>query len=349
MKLTAQEKMVLYGLTRYPELPLRELSDILGINYWSVYKIREKFRKRGIIREVVIPNYRALGFELLVAGYGGLTQDRIREIAKLERMIKREGSISRSGMFLAFAEAYRGFTLGVVKNYTEIVKNILYVDRIAGIRELMVRERPKIVLMPLEITQIPIFFDYSRLLAREFGIPYEKRGVKDEPRGSLTRDEIRVMAELTKDPERRVKDIATELNMSRAKVARIKEKLFVEGWCEKRVIPDMRAFGYEVLVFAHWESNPEKIESMEKENAVRKLNVDISSIVFLAYNPLEGIVMAIFKSLRESREIVSLFSTFAEREKVLIKEPEILFLSLEEGTELKSHDHHSVVSSLFRA
>jgi len=346
MKLTSQEKMVLYGLTRYPELSLRELSKVLGINYWSVYKIQDKFRRKRIIKEVVIPNYRALGFELLVAGYGSLTQNRLREIVRLEKMIKREGSISRSGRFLAFAEAYRGFTLGVVKNYTEIVKNILYVDRMAGIRELMVRERPKMVLMPLEITKIPIFFDYSRLLAREFGIPYENGKRKREPEGSLTQDEIRVLAEFTKDPERRIKDIATELNMSRAKVAKIKEKLFGEGWCEKRIIPDMRALGYEVLVFAHWESNPEKIEIVERENAMGKVEVDLSSIVFLAYNPLEGIVMAIFKSLRESREIVSLFSTFAEREKVLIKEPEILFLSLEEGREIKSHEHHPILSSL---
>ncbi len=344
MKLTSQEKMVLYGLTRYPELSLKELSKVLGINYWSVYKIQDKFRRKRIIKEVVIPNYRALGFELLVAGYGSLTQNRIKEITRLEKMIKREGSISCSGMFLAFAEAYRGFTLGVVKNYTEIVKNILYVDRMAGIRELMVRESSKMVLMPLEITKMPIFFDYSRLLAREFGMPYENGKRKRKPEGSLTQDEIRVLTEFTKDPERRIKDIAMELNMSRAKVAKIKEKLFGEGWCIPRVIPDMRALGYEVIVFAHWESNPMGIIKIERN--IKNLDIDLSRVIFLAYNPLEGIVIALFKSLGESREIISLFSKFVERENVLIREPDILFLSLEEGKEIKSHEHHPILSSL---
>ena len=344
MKLTSQEKMVLWGLTRYPEKSIRELSEILNINYWSVYKILEKFKKGGMIKEIIIPNYRALGFELLLAGYGSLTPERIKEITGLERMLQKESGISKSGIFLAFAESYRGFVIGVAKNYTQIVKNMLYVDRIVGIRELITRERPKIVLLPLEITRIPIFFDYSRLIAKELGFPYHRRDEKIEPKGTLRNEEIRVMVELAKNPGYKIKDVARKLHMSRAKVANVKKKLFREGWCERRIIPDMKLFGYEVLVFAHWESNPEKIEMIEKNAS--NINIGLSPIVFLAYNPLEGILLALFKSLRESREIVSIFSKFAEKEKVLIKEPELLFLSLEEGMEFRSHEHSSILHSL---
>ncbi len=347
LRLTSQEKKLLHGLVAHPELSLKELAELLDINYWSAYKMKDKFRKRDIIKEVLIPNYKALGFELFVAGYGSITQDKVKEINKVESMIRKRSGIRKSGIFLTYAESYRGFTLGVVRNYTQLVKNILYADRIAGIREIMLRERPKVVLMPFEITRMPIFFEYAPLLAHEFSILAKQEiSKKREPEREITAEELKVLAEMVKAPASSVKDIAQRVKMNRLKVAKIRERLFQEGWCTRKIIPNMKLFGYEVLVFAHWESNPEKLEKIERENKVRELNVNLSNVVFLAYNPLEGIVIALFKSLRESREIVSLFSTFAEREQVLVREPEILFLSMEEGVELRSHDHYAALSSI---
>jgi len=344
VKLTSLERKVLWGLTCHPEMSLKALSRELELNYWSIYKIREKFRREGLIKEVLIPNYRALGFELLVAGYGSITREKLQYISSLEKAIKNNCEICESGMFFAFTESYRGFTLGVMKNYTQLVKNLLYMDRITGLREIMRRETPKLILLPLEITQLPIFFDYSNLISREFGFPTCSRRRILNPSGTLSRNEIIIMKELVQKPAITLKSLSEKVNMSREKVRKIREKLLNKGWCIPRVIPDMRALGYEVIVFAHWESNPMGIIKIERN--IKNLDIDLSRVIFLAYNPLEGIVIALFKSLGESREIISLFSKFVERENVLIREPDILFLSLEEGKEIKSHEHHPILSSL---
>ena len=346
MYLTPQEKKALYGLVTYPEVPLKIIAEQLEMNYWTLYKIREKMKAKGLIRDVIIPNYKALGYELFVAGYGSITKERMKMMEKLEKVIKKAKQLPRfSGIFYAFAETYRGFVLGAVKNYTEIVKNLLYMDRLIGIREILARERPKIVILPYEITEIPVLFDYSRLLAREFRMPMPLIKKYKNPEGKLSREELMVLKKLVEKPEATIKQLAQWLDMGRQKISRIKDKLLSEGWCFHRVIPDIKMLGYEVIVFAHWESNPSKIENFE-EKKIETLGIDLSRIIFLAYNLLEGIVIALFKNLKESRNIVSLFSTFMEKENVLLNEPEILFLSLEEGITLRNHEHAYVLSAL---
>ncbi len=346
MYLTLQEKRALYGLVTYPEMSLKSIAEQLEMNYWTLYKIREKMKERNLLREVVIPNYKALGYELLVAGYGSITKERMKMMEKLEKVIKKAKQLPRfSGIFYAFAETYRGFVLGAVKNYTEIVKNLLYVDRLVGIREILARERPKVIILPYEITEIPVLFDYSRLMAREFNMPMPPVKKVRTPEGKLSFDELRVLKKLVEKPEASIKQLSQWLGIGRQKISRIKDKLFSEGWCYRRIIPDVKMLGYEVIVFAHWESNPTRIENFE-EKKIETLGIDLSRIIFLAYNLLEGFVIALFKNLKESRNIVSLFSTFMERENVLLSEPEILFLSLEEGVTLRDHEHAYVLSPL---
>ncbi len=342
IKLKDADKKILCALIKYPERSLGELANIVDMNYWTFYKGVEKLKALGVFKETIIPNFPALGFELLVVGYGSLTKRRMYSLEKLKNM--RNYLPFASGIFYAFAESYRGFVLGVAKNFTEISKSLIFAERLINVRELLMGENTNMVFLPFEITEIPIFFDYSNLLSQDFKIKLENIVEKKKKMTRLGKREMSVLIEMVKNPSASIKEISDKLNMAQQSVSRIKKKLFEEGWTRKKIIPDIKKLGYEVLVFAHWSSKPEvmeKIDRIQPEN----FGFETSNVIFAAYNPLEGVAIAPFKTLKESREIVTFFEKFGETTGVLTREPNILFLSLQEGIKIRDHEYQSALIS----
>ena len=343
IKLKEMDKKILCALVKYPEKSLGELAELLDMNYWTFYKGVEKLRNLGLFKEKIIPDFPALGFELLVVGYGSLTKRRMYPLEKLKNI--RDYLPFASGIFYAFAESYRGFVLGVAKNFTEISKSLIFAERLVNIRELLMGENTNMVLLPFEITDIPVFFDYSNLISHDFQICLEDLPKKRREKTKLGKKEMQVLVELVKYPSASIREISRNLKMAQQSVSRIKKKLLEEGWIKKMVIPDIKKLGYEVLVFAHWTSKPdimEKLSKIQPEN----FGFNTSNVIFAAYNPLEGVALAPFKTLKESREIVAFFEKFGETTGVLTKEPNILFLSLQEGIRIRDHEYQSALISI---
>ncbi len=344
MKLSETNARLLCGITKYPHLEAKELSKILGLSQWSVYKGIEKMKAAGLYKEVFVPDFSSLGFELLVAGYGSLTKKKMHAIENLRKMKRRSFS---SRIFYAFAESYKGFVFALAKSYTDFARSLIYAERQIGVRELLRSENVNIAFLPLPLTQIPVSFDYSGILCRNVGIKLsEEYRIKNKKR-KLSKIDVRVMMEILKNPNAKSTDIAKNLGISIQRALRIKKELIENGVLRKRMIPNMELFGYEVLVFAHWQTNPEKMEFLKNLDFSGN-EYDISPIIFLAYTPLEGIAIASFKNLQESREIISLFENLGERMGVLNGEPNILFLSLQEGVKIRNHDYYPLVEDVFR-
>ncbi len=336
---------VMCGMVKYPQLSTKKVAELLNINYWTVYKSLEKMKSSGLIREVIIPDFPALGFELLVIGYGSLTKRKMNTLQKIKNLPKYPNF--SSGIFYSFAESYRGFVLAVSKNFTEISKGLIYAERLIKVREFLQTESTQMVILPFEITEIPIFFDYGKLMCRDFGIEIEEFAIKRKKKRELKKRELQVLLEMVKEPEASISAIAKSTGMAQQSVSKIKNKLFEEGWVQRKIIPNLAKMGYDVLVFAHWTSNPEEMEKVKNIN-LQKFGYDLSNIIFSAYNPLEGIAIAPFKTLKKSREIVSFFEKFGESTGVLTKEPNILFLSLQEGIKIRDHVYYPIISSLVK-
>ncbi len=342
MKLSDTSARVLCGIAKNPNMSMKELSEITGVSAWSVYKSLEKMKKMGIFREVYIPNLSSLGFELLVAGYGSLTKRKMHTIDNLKKMRRKNFS---SRIFYAFAESYKGFVLAVAKSYTDFVHSLIYAEKSIGVRDLLRGENVNIVFLPLSLTKMPIFFDYSPLLCRYFGVEIDEQPREKIPRGNLEPIDLKVMLEILKNPDASNSLISKKMGISMQKTSKIRKKLIDEGFLVKRIIPNMKLFGYEVLVFAHWFSNPAQIENIGAED-FKKSGYDLSNIVFLAYTPMEGIAIALFRTLQESREIVSIFEGLGEKMGILIGEPNIIFLSLQEGLKIRDHEYHFLIEEL---
>ncbi|MDH7596756.1 MAG: Lrp/AsnC family transcriptional regulator [Methanothrix sp.] len=65
LKLTSKEKLVLYGLTRYPGLSDIDLASFIDVDRSTIFKSKRKFRDWQLIRLLNVPSVGALGAEIL--------------------------------------------------------------------------------------------------------------------------------------------------------------------------------------------------------------------------------------------------------------------------------------------
>ncbi len=350
MKIREIDRKVMCALSRNIDLSIKELSEKMGMNYWTLYKTVEKLKNAGIIREVAIPNFKFLNYEIFVAGYGNLTKKRIHELWKL----RDSGEFKEYSplIFYGIAESYRGFVFGIAKNYTNVKKTIISAEKIIRLREIINSNEINLAFLPLELANIPVLFDYSGILCREIGMK-NLRPLKvpdKKPRRNLTERDKIAMLNIVENPEVSLSDLAENIGVTIQTASKIKKRLFDEGWLIRRIIPNLQILGYEVMVFAHWHTNPKKAELMgEIKSNTQEFDVDISNITFLAYDVLEGIALAAFHTLKESREIISFFEKLGEGTGILASEPEIIFLSLQEGIKIKDHSYAGIIRDLLRS
>ena len=349
MKVKEMDMKIMCALSRNVNLSIKELSDKIEINYWTLYKTVEKLKKKGIIKEVAIPNFKFLDYEIFVAGYGNLTKKRIQELWKL----KSSGDFKEYSPFIFYgiAESYRGFVFGIAKNYTNVKKTIITAEKIIKIREIINSNEINIAFLPLELVYMPIMFDYSGILCGEIGERnHPPLGLPEEkPKRNLTSRDKMAMLQIVENPEISVSELAKRIGVTIQTASKIRKRLFEEGWLIRRFIPDLQRLGYEVMVFAHWHTDPKNAEIMKEiKNSALKYDVDISNLTFLAYDVLEGIALAAFHTLRESREIISFFEKLGEGTGVLVSEPKIIFLSLQEGINIRDHSYGEIIKNIIR-
>jgi len=65
LKLTTKEKLVLYGLARYPGLSDIDLASRIGVDRSTIFKSKRKFREWQLIQLLNVPSGTAVGAELL--------------------------------------------------------------------------------------------------------------------------------------------------------------------------------------------------------------------------------------------------------------------------------------------
>lgn len=67
LKLTSKERLVLYGLARYPGLSDIDLASKIGVDRSTIFKSKRKFREWQLIKLLNVPSGAAVGAELLTS------------------------------------------------------------------------------------------------------------------------------------------------------------------------------------------------------------------------------------------------------------------------------------------
>jgi hypothetical protein len=115
VKLTINEKLVLFGLTKYPELNNTKLGMLFDIPPKSVSAIKRRLLKQGMHVKLNIPNLEKLGFQIMSLFHGRFRPGNTAETKKdmVEKMLLGAPHI------LAIVEDVDCVVLSIYKNYSD--------------------------------------------------------------------------------------------------------------------------------------------------------------------------------------------------------------------------------------
>lgn len=315
LSLSKKQKLVFYGLIRWPELNDIALSQKLDINRRTVTSIRKTLRIKGMYDTVYIPDFEALGLELLTITYGNFAQfskSRIRikslsdSVANYPELIY--SCISQTDFLCMYlAERFTDFK-GAKDKLTKIFSEQNSLDNVISVH------------FPLELCRIIFMFDFAPSLKQIFKLEIEEE--KEEMQvlkkkikcRKFTEKEKIVLYALTRMPEAIDSKIAKTTKISRPTVNSIKDRLRREGIIKELKIPNVNILGYDLLVLSHCKLDLDFMKKVYSSERIKQKHALPTQPFFLATNITEpeSILLLIFKNFTSYKECQDKIAKFAK-------------------------------------
>ena len=301
-RLTEKEKLVLYGLIKYPQSTDGRLAEILDLKHSTVTSIRQRLGKNEYFRNIRIPMLQNFGCEMLVVIYTNFNP-----VIPLEERVKITGKTIEvfEEIFFSVGEQDKGFSLSLSKDYATIGKiNDIRTQTFGG-RGLLEDEYPNMVLFPFEISKICRFFDFAPLLKKCFGLELQTDEVgrdmdfRKREVISFSDSEKRVYCMLIEHPESSDSNIGKKLGVSRHTVSRIRKRLEANDYIRKIRMPNLQKLGFEILAFYHIKFDPRNPPSLEKDDIIPLRN---GSTIFMATRRFETVMISIYANYEDYKK-----------------------------------------------
>jgi len=293
-ELTKKEKLMLYGIAKYPQLTDKELSEKLNLKHSTITSIRHRLKENEYIRKLIIPKLQSLGCEMLVVIYTHFSP-----LIPLHERIEITGKTIEvfDEIFFSVGEQDKGFSLSLSKDYATIGRiNDIRTQTFGG-RGLLEEEYPNTVVFPFEISKIYRFFDFAPLLNSSFELGLETTVniekvdfVSSENVVSDTEKNVYCM--LVSYPELSDSDVGRELGISRHTVSRLRRKFENSNLISKITLPNIVKLGFEILVFYHIRFDPRNSPNIDDDEAISLMS---DSTVFFASRRFEAVMISIYK------------------------------------------------------
>lgn len=294
IELTHKEQLMLYGLSKYPQLSDKSLSETLNLKHSTVTSIRHRLHSKEYFRKLIIPRLQNMGCQMLVATYTNFSP-----LIPLEERVDITGETIEvfEEIFFSVGEQDKGFSLSLSRDYATIGKiNDIRIQTF-GTRGLLEEEYSNMVLFPFEISHIYRFFDFSPLLKRSFNLGLEEEevisnfGLKDAENVILSDTEKNVYCMMVSYPEMSDGDIGREIGVSRHTVSRLRRKFEDYNFIRRISLPNLQKLGFEILVFYHIKFNPRNPPNMENNEVAGLMS---ESTVFIASRRFEAVMISVY-------------------------------------------------------
>jgi DNA-binding MarR family transcriptional regulator len=114
-KLSRIEKIVYYGLIKYPDLPDKKIAEYTNVTRQVVARLRKEFENENLIKTVRIPNLKKLDFQIIACAYAVINNDAVKTIRK-----KGVGMVMQNIPVIFWVSGkYEVFILAAMKNYDD--------------------------------------------------------------------------------------------------------------------------------------------------------------------------------------------------------------------------------------
>ncbi len=295
-ELTTKEKLVLFGLVKYPEMTDKELSKKLDLKHSTVTSIRLRLKKNEYVRKLIIPKLQSMGCEMLVVIYSQFSL-----LIPLPERIEITGKAIEvfDEIFFSVGEQDKGFSLSLSKDYATIGRiNDIRTQTFGG-RGLLEEEYPNMVVFPFEISKIYRFFNFAHLLNHSFSLELEPE-VEIESVNFSSKENV-IISDTEKNaycmiisyPDLADSEIGRELGVSRHTISRLRRKFENTNLMSKLTIPNFVKLGFEILAFYHIRFDPRNPPNIDEDEAVSLMN---DSTVFFASRRFEAVMISIYKN-----------------------------------------------------
>jgi len=294
IELTKKEKLMLYGIAKYPQLTDKELSEKLDLKHSTVTSIRHRLKDNDFFRKLIYPKLQSIGCEMLVVIYTHFSP-----LIPLDERIDITGKTIEvfDEIFLSVGEQDKGFSLSLSQDYATIGRiNDIRTQTFGG-RGLLEEEYPNTVIFPFEISKIYRFFDFAPLMKSSFNIDIEQESEIEKVDFASTLDvesdtEKNVYCMIVSYPELSDSDIGRELGVSRHTVSRLRRKFEDSNLMSKITLPNFIKLGFEILTFYHISFDPRNPPNMNDDQAASLIS---DSTVFFASRRFEAVMISVYK------------------------------------------------------
>jgi len=306
VKLTANEKQVFYGISKWPESSDEELSSKINVKRSTVTAIRNKLERGGFYEKINIPNLGKLGCELIVARYGDFNP--LTPWSKRKRQASREPEL-----FYRISTDTSRISLVTAKDFTEIKRYLETAAHRHGSHGYLTKTGVKHVYYPLALSSIPLFFDFPPILNKHFNLGFKEETkvfleTKKPEQEELSETEKHVLYMLVKHPTLKDKEIAKKLLITRQTVNNTRSKLVERELIKTTVFPDLAKLGFEIIAFAHIEINkkiPLNDEFRETREKVLEEIIKEGSHYVISSGDMDDILLSTFKNYTDLEKTYS--------------------------------------------
>jgi len=335
IELTEKEKIVLYGLTKYPMSTDKQLSEKFGLKHSTVTSIKQRLRKNEFFRTLKIPMLQNMGCEMLVVIYTNFSP-----LIPLEERVQIAGKTIEvfDEIFFSVGEQDKGFSISLSKDYATIGRiNDIRTQTFGG-HGLLEGEYPNMVVFPFEISKIYCFFDFALLLEKCFELELQSnelgRDVYFRKREdvSFSATEKKVYCMLIKYPYLSDTDIGIKLGVSRHTISRLR-RVFENGGLIKKInLPNLQKLGFEILTFSHIRFDPRNPPNMDKNETMSLMS---ESTIFMASRRFEALMLSMYAKYDDYKMDKTRMMHFLKENKWIASNPTIQEYSLNKSIFIK--------------
>ncbi|MEE9341880.1 MAG: hypothetical protein V3V21_09530, partial [Thermoplasmata archaeon] len=237
---------VMHGLVHYPLTTDKDLASRLGMKSPTVTAIRRKLVENRILRSVEVPNFAALGCEVMVVSLGSLVSYPSLE----ERLTSVSDVLERDEIVHAFMEPGQDFMIQISPSYTQAMRNIHSIEERYQTQG-FIEEPMQVMAFPLGTSEVYRYFDFTPLLDVLFegkeGEEVRKTIFRTKSL-KLGRKESLVLSGLVEKPEANDTEHSKRLDISRMTVGRARRRFRDERILERIYTPDLSRIGIRLVV-----------------------------------------------------------------------------------------------------
>jgi DNA-binding MarR family transcriptional regulator len=292
-ELAPNEKLLLYGLIKYPNVADKHLSEKLNVKHSTVTSIRHRLQENNYFKTLTIPRLQNLGCKMLVVIYTNFSP-----LYPLHERVKITGRTIEvfDEIFFSIGEQDKGFSLSLSKDYGTIGKINDIRTQTFGEHGLLEDKYPFMIVFPYEISKIYRFFDYAPLLKNNFSIALQSEETPpihstfhgDEHTFSDTEKNTYCM--LVKHPGLSDREIGEKLGLSRHTISRLRRDFQQNNLIKNINLPDLKKLGFEILTFIHIRFDPKNPPNMEKDEAKSLMS---DSTILMASRMFEAFLLSV--------------------------------------------------------